>query len=61
MKSTWFYGVGIRIAKDGTIYNARPGFAIKIPIINSEKHIYIGTKRQNEFIEACKTIELKRG
>src|SRR5690554_4272655 len=59
-KIPWYYGVGIRIAKDGIVYNSKPGSVIKIQKRDSKKHIYIGTRKQEEFIETCKTIELSK-
>ncbi len=52
----WYYGVGIRIAKDGMLYNAKSGSVIKIEKKDSGKHIYIGTRRQKEFLEVCKNL-----
>lgn len=53
----WYFGVGIRITKDGIIYNAKPGTVIKISKTGSKKHIYIGTKKQEEFFKICKILE----
>jgi len=51
-KIPWYYGVGIRIAKDGVIYNASPGKSVKIAKLNSNKYLYIGTKSDTDLTSA---------
>jgi hypothetical protein len=53
----WYYGVGIRFAKDGILYNANPGKVLKIRLLNKERFIYVGTAKSGEFVESCKKIK----
>jgi hypothetical protein len=48
----WYYGVGIRIAKDGIIYNANPGKVLKIGRMDSNKYIYFGSNRIEDLISS---------
>ena len=42
----WYNGIGIRILKDGVLYNAHSGNAIAIYNKVKNRYIYIGTKRK---------------
>lgn len=43
IKTPWYYGIGIRVTPYGTLYNTKPGMAIKLKYKNSEKAFLLGT------------------
>lgn len=50
-QSKCYQGIGIRKIKDGWLYNASVGSAIKLSLCNG-KHIYIGCKHANRLNKA---------
>lgn len=50
-QSKWYQGIGIRKLKDGWLYNASVGSALKLSLCNG-KHIYIGCKHTERLNKA---------
>jgi len=42
-ETKWYQGIGIRMLKDGWLYNASVGKALKLTLANG-KHVYLGSK-----------------
>lgn len=43
VKFPWYYGIGLRLTPQGTLYNTKVGTAIKIVSKNGQRTILIGT------------------
>lgn len=43
VKLPWYYGIGLRLTPQGTLYNTKVGTAIKIVSKNGQRTILIGT------------------
>ncbi len=53
-QTKWYQGIGIRMLRDGWLYNASIGSALKLSLSNG-KHVYIGCKDTDGLKLALKT------